>query len=158
MDLKQPWGGGPGGRWLMRSSTQPSSVWLQPRKPTVSWAASKERWPVGCRSSDFLKYLIFKIQIVISFPVIASKSFPEDTAFSSHSDEQVRIATVVLLLLLFCCFTLQFVEEVNWAKVWNYIFFTLCMSLHHFPYSGAISQYHLTHIKMLPISKVIQAK
>jgi len=31
----------------MRSSTWASNVCLQPRKPTVSWAASKEAWPAG---------------------------------------------------------------------------------------------------------------
>jgi len=33
--------------WLMRSSTWAGSVCLQPRKPTVSWAASKVMWPAG---------------------------------------------------------------------------------------------------------------
>jgi len=35
------------GYWWMRSSTRASNVRLQPRKPTVSWAASREVWPAG---------------------------------------------------------------------------------------------------------------
>ena len=33
--------------WLMRNSTGSSSVHLQPRRPTVYWAASGEEWPAG---------------------------------------------------------------------------------------------------------------
>ena len=35
------------GCWLTRRSTWPGNVYLQPRKPTVSWAASKAVWPAG---------------------------------------------------------------------------------------------------------------
>ena len=35
------------GYWRMRSSTWAGNVRLQPRKPTVSWAASREAWPAG---------------------------------------------------------------------------------------------------------------
>jgi len=35
------------GCWLMRNSTWPGSVHLQPRRPTASWAAWKETWPAG---------------------------------------------------------------------------------------------------------------
>jgi len=35
------------GYWWMRSSTRAGNVCLQPRKPTVSWAASRAAWPAG---------------------------------------------------------------------------------------------------------------
>ena len=35
------------GCWLIRSSASPSNVHSQPRRPTVSWAASREAWPAG---------------------------------------------------------------------------------------------------------------
>ena len=35
------------GCWWVKSWTWASNVCLQPRKPTVSWAASKEAWPAG---------------------------------------------------------------------------------------------------------------
>jgi len=35
------------GYWWMRSSTWAGNVCLQPRKPTVFWAASTEAWPAG---------------------------------------------------------------------------------------------------------------
>ena len=35
------------GCWWVRSSTRASNVHLQPRKPTVSWAATKAPWPAG---------------------------------------------------------------------------------------------------------------
>ena len=35
------------GYWWMKSSTWPGSVHLQPRRPTVSWAASKAPWSAG---------------------------------------------------------------------------------------------------------------
>ena len=35
------------GWWLTRSSTWPGGVYLEPRRPTVSWAASREVWPAG---------------------------------------------------------------------------------------------------------------
>ena len=35
--------------WWMRSSTWASNVHLQPRKPAISWAASREAWPAGQR-------------------------------------------------------------------------------------------------------------
>ena len=35
------------GCWLTRRSTWPINVWSQPRRQTISWAASKEAWPAG---------------------------------------------------------------------------------------------------------------
>ena len=35
--------------WLIRSSIWPSNVCSQPRRPTISWAASTEVWPAGWR-------------------------------------------------------------------------------------------------------------
>ena len=40
--LRKTWG-----CWLMRCSAWPKNVHLQPRKWTVSWAASKAAWPAG---------------------------------------------------------------------------------------------------------------
>jgi len=33
--------------WWMGNSTSPGSVHLQPRRPTVPWAASSKAWPAG---------------------------------------------------------------------------------------------------------------
>ena len=40
------------GCWWMRSSTWPSNVHLQPRKPTISWAASKEACDQQVKGGD----------------------------------------------------------------------------------------------------------
>lgn len=36
-----------GGCWLMKCSTWPGHIHLQPRKLVIPWATSKERWPAG---------------------------------------------------------------------------------------------------------------
>ena len=40
--LRKAWG-----YWWMKSWTWATSVRSQPRKPTISWATSKEAWPAG---------------------------------------------------------------------------------------------------------------
>lgn len=45
VDWEQPWGG----VLVMKCSTWPINVRLQPRKPTISWAASKKACPASWR-------------------------------------------------------------------------------------------------------------
>jgi len=51
MDWEQPWGDEFGGAGWWEAQKWPESVHLQPRKPTVFWAASKEAWPAVWRRS-----------------------------------------------------------------------------------------------------------
>ena len=46
-DWENPCQEGLGGYWWMKSLTWATNVRSQPRRPTVSWAASREAWPAG---------------------------------------------------------------------------------------------------------------